>query len=293
MDAWSKSSLKSLLEGCAWQWALQKVGGLKTAPSPQSLAGTAFHAAVEAHEISRIAGDEPVTHERMLAIAQAQLNEGHPYIDWDRYGISDTEMTGLAVNALEGWRNDILPTLEVYTPMMTEPYFRTDVGASAEVHGYIDWLGLDAEGRFTVVDYKTASSFSRWSGDLTGAGIEAAVYLAGAIHAETLPVDETVRMEWHVVKTKGKPEGRIIPGPEFTPDLLFFLADKLAHAEQLVAERIFPKNTGWNLCSERWCDFYHGCEVTGMLAPENLTLYSDDRDLVAADTPLSAPASPE
>lgn len=272
-EAWSKSSLKAILEGCAWQWALQKLGGLETKPSPQSAAGSGFHAAIEWHEQCRIGGREVPSAKEMLAKGLSEATKiAQDIQDWERYGLNDLNMFSMVTNALDGWHKDIRPVLETYDPIMVEPYFKTDVGAGSEIHGYIDWFGKDNEGRFTVVDYKTSSSFSRWSGDMTGLGIEAAVYLAGAVHADVLPSDENVRMEWHVAKTKGSSEGRVVAGPEFTPDLLFFLAEKMDQANAMVSERKLDKNTNWNLCSERWCDFYHGCEVSGVLAPENVVL---------------------
>lgn len=60
-DGWSKSSLKQLLEGCSWQWALQKLGGLDGPPTPHSAAGTGMHAGIEEHERCRILGVEPPT----------------------------------------------------------------------------------------------------------------------------------------------------------------------------------------------------------------------------------------
>lgn len=233
--------------------------------------------------------DEDMVH---YAIAAANTDaESINEADWSRYGVSVDEMHGMVKTAMNGWFKDIAPVIDTYTPVAVEPYFRSDLLGVADIHGYIDWLGRDADGQWAIIDFKTASSFSRWPATMTGLNIEAAVYLAGAVYSNVLPPDETVRMEWHVMKTKGDPSGRVVVGPTFDAELLHFLAEKVAYAEQIVQEKSFQKNTGWNLCSQKWCPYYHGCEVSGVLAPENVNLYPET-EMAATVPPLAGAARP-
>lgn len=275
---WSKSSLKSLLEGCAWQWALQKVGGLESPPSPQSAAGTGAHAALEAHEVARLGGDEPPGLPEMLGMAERHALADAGSISPEAWGdFVPSDIGDMARRAVAAWweadacgGRTLREVALARTPVAVEPYFRTAVDGG-EVHGYMDWLGLDEEGRWVVVDYKTASSMRRWPRTMPGPSIEAAVYLVGAARSDILPADESIRMEWHVMSTKGH-EARLVTGPTLTPDLVAFLRERVETAEMMVANRAFPTKPTWNLCSEKWCDFYHGCQVSGTLSPDSLVL---------------------
>ena len=58
------------------------------------------------------------------------------------------------------------------------------------------------------------------------------------------------------------------------PDLadVQVLGERVREAERIVQERDFRKNTGWNLCSEKWCPYYERCILTGELSgdPEEI-----------------------
>lgn len=279
MQPWSKSSLKSLLEGCAWQWALNKLGNLPSPATPQTAAGTGVHAAIEQYVRARLDGTDVPDRDTVLAVARAAAGAEADTIDDHGWAVSDVDrdgMLGLVDSAVGNWWDvdagdglTLRETLDLWTPVAVEPYFSCETEAGS-IHGYIDWIGQDDNG-WVVVDYKTASSLRRWPAVQDGIGIEAAVYLTAAVASDVLPADENVRMEWHVAVTKGRGARRVM-GPTFSPELVEFLRDRIGAAEQMVAERRLPTKPTWNLCSERWCPFYHGCQVTGSLGPDAVVL---------------------
>ena len=275
-DGWSKSSLKSLLEGCSWQWALQRLGGLEGGSSPHSSAGTGLHAAIEWHEQSRIDGT-PVPDKASLIIAAH--NEG----------IRDGANIPSTMEAFHGganiagqwaaeltdtwWESDIRQTLLTYTPIAVEPHVETvNVPVPTTLRGYLDWFGRDADGIATVVDYKSASDLKRWD-DPAKNLVESSVYMYLAM-AGGLVADEPVRMEWHVVSRKGTT--RILEGPTFTPDVMEFVFARLSEAQAIMDNASYTTNPSWNLCSPRWCNFYHGCQTSGILGPDHITFDSPE-----------------
>ena len=274
-DGWSKSSLKSLLEGCSWQWALQRIGGLNGGSTPHSAAGTGMHAAIEYHEQCRIDGttfDEATMWE---VAARAGWEDGKN-IPSDWRGIHGDERTAVdwALALTGAWYgSEVRSTLLTYTPMAVEPHIEIPMftGRDVNLRGYLDWLGRDENGVLTVVDYKSASNLKRWN-NWQDHLIEASVYLylvaASGIAAE----DEPVRMEWHVMTRSG--DAGILRGPTFDGDLSYFVIKSVEEAQSKMDRGAYLTKPSWGLCSDRWCTFYHGCQVSGMLSPDNITLTS-------------------
>ena len=284
IDGWSKSSLKSLLEGCSWQWALQKLGGLDSPSGPHACAGTGLHAALEAHEQGRIDGTELSYEDGLYLAVTVAYREAHTVPDmWQRiHGDPLTAAEWAAGMWATWWVSDVRRQLLTYTPLETEWAFRVPTpGSPLPMRGFIDWVGRDADGVLTVIDWKSASNLRRW-GNGNNQPIEAASYLLGA--AEWEP-DGPRRIEWHVVSRKG--ESRILVGPSVVGDEIdpSFEAAVLA-AQAMLDDRAFTPNPSWNLCSDRWCPFYHGCQVSGSLSPDNISF---DSSAVSHDslTPVS------
>jgi hypothetical protein len=269
IDGWSKSSLKSLLEGCSWQWALQKLGGLDSPSGPHACAGTGLHAALEAHEQARIEGAELSYENGLYLAATVAYREGQTVPDmWQRiHGDPWTAAQWAAGMWETWWSSDVRQRLLTYTPLATEWAFRVPTpGSPLPMRGFIDWVGRDADGVLTVIDWKSASNLRRWKNG-NGQPIEAASYLLGA--AEWEP-DGPRRIEWHVVSRKGESvvlEGPSVVGDDIDPS---FEVAVLA-AQALLDDRAFTPNPSWNLCSDRWCPFYHGCQVSGSLSPEQIS----------------------
>ena len=271
-DGWSKSSLKSLLEGCSWQWALQRIGGLSGGSTPHSAAGTGMHAAIEYHEQCRIDGvafDEAMMWES--AAREAWEDGSNIPAEWHRIHGDQRTAVDWAMGLTETWYgSEVRSTLLTYTPIAVEPHVEVPVMKDyPNLRGYLDWFGRDEDGVATVVDYKSASNLKRW-GDWKNHLVEASVYLYLVSASGMVEEDEPVRMEWHVMTRKG--EADILRGPTFDGDLAHFVLKQIEDAQSRMDEGRYLTNPSWGLCSDRWCTFYHGCQVSGTLSPENITL---------------------
>ena len=269
-DGWSKSSLKSLLEGCNWQWALTRLAGLPSGSTPHSAAGTGLHAAIEWHEQARIDGDpEPELWELLWEAARAAYEDGENIPpDFAKVHGDPNIAAEWACNLTTSWWDTIRQDLLTYTPLAVEPHIETErVPGPHTLRGYLDWVGRDADGVLTVVDYKSASGLARWK-DADKHLLEAASYLYLVSTSEWWSGDEPIRMEWHVVSRKD--EATILEGPTFGPDIIDFIYDRVADSQAIVDGNMFAPNPSWGLCSDRWCAFYHGCQVTGILGPDHI-----------------------
>lgn len=294
VQAWSKSSMSTLLDGCSWQWYLNKVEGLPGLDTPANIVGTTVHAALEQHERARIAwflsgGRDGLqfglTHQQMHEHADQTARElvgslPHDY-PWDRFEEDVHAIKRQVDAAIDNWYLQPEPTLGMtlrdrlltMRPVAVEPYFNVAEPATGlGLHGYIDWLGYDHTTRtWVVVDHKTAGSLGRWPRGGAGHEDEAAAYAVGSQVARHLPVTGDVRMEWHVIrKTRGERSN-------FEPVRMVFrhvegrdrhlLEQRLELADEVVTLADFEPNPGWNLCTPRWCPYFEGCQVTGELAP--------------------------
>jgi hypothetical protein len=172
------------------------------------------------------------------------------------------------------YESDIRDRLLTYTPIAVEPHVETgNVPTTATLRGYLDWFGRDADGVATVVDYKSASNVKRWS-DPDHHLIESSVYLYLVMAGGLVEEGEPVRMEWHVVSRKG--ETTILEGPTFTPDVMEFVFARLSEAQAIMDHSLYRPNPSWGLCSPRWCNFYHGCQTSGILSPDHINFDSPE-----------------
>lgn len=287
--AWSKSGLSSIVTGCSWQVYLQKVVGLEDPGSPATLAGTAYHAALELHERARILNlrgsdvqvpDRPTLH----GAAEQVVAAGQDAIPDELWRLHDTDYTAVAegaCTAIDHWWDtpyddtgqSLRDRLMSFRPVLAEPYFRVGTELSTRpLHGYIDWAGYDHDtGEWVIVDHKSARTFGRWPRDGSGHEVEAAVYTAGSLEAAGIPVSGPVRMEWHVARTQAGSNSRFEGARLVTRRVDRFdrqlLADTVILADRTVDEGRFETNPGWALCSQKWCPFWRGCQVDGTLAP--------------------------
>lgn len=282
-DGWSKSNLKSILEGCSWQWALQRIGGLESGSTPHSCAGTGLHAAIEWHEQCRIDGKPTPEIPDLIEAAVNAAEEDSRNIPMSLMAIHggvDQAKRWAGELTFDWYYSDVRKTLLTYTPIAVEPHIEVGIHKDQpKLRGYLDWLGRDADGVLTVVDYKSAADVRRWT-DWQSHIVEAAVYL---YLASTLYENEKIRMEWHVIPRKGEPT--ILEGPSMNPDLAYFLIQRVDEAQSIVDRKAYRPNPSWNLCSDRWCNFYHGCQVTGQLGPDHIDFAT------SPDAPLPAPAT--
>lgn len=275
MNHWRKSTLKSLLEGCSWQWALENVYKMETHGSPQTAMGTGYHKAMELYEL----GERRDSLENLRAIAaEAAFEECKllPMSVWFEHELDPQWVVDGAQEAVRLWWEQ---------PMTGKEQTLRDVCAertfvAAEKHFTADYPGLESRGLsgtvdavyeeencYVLVDHKTASSFRKWTYE-QGSTIEASVYL---YMAEKFYDDKPVKFEWHVVSPKEQ-KVRLIEGGTLDEEARLLLDQTLKKAETLYTTDSYRPKPDWNLCSPKWCSFYQGCRIDGTLTPYTHTI---------------------
>jgi|DEB0MinimDraft_10_1074344.scaffolds.fasta_scaffold00051_18 hypothetical protein len=274
MERWRKSTLKSLLEGCSWQYALEKIYNVPSYGSPYTALGTGFHAGVEHWENSgREADQEEVANVAAdAAFKQAKLL---PMDNWFEHELDPQWVVDSAREAVRLWYEEPYVkggvTLQKITEgrecLGTEVYLEADHPDSDRgLQGTVDGLYRDEYG-ITVVDFKTASSFRKWVYDQPPS-IEASAYLWMVSQNYDAP---QYTFEWHIVSPKtGKT--RLVSAGNMFPGQLEKLSTSLREADVLVKYNAFRPNPDWNLCQRKWCAFYEGCQVDGSLSPTRLPI---------------------
>ena len=274
MERWRKSTLKALLEGCSWQYALEKIYNMPSHGSPYTALGTGFHAGIEGWEKSgrTLAMEEVQTLAASAAFEQAKLL---PMESWFAHELDPQWVVDYAKDAVRLWWEQPYVkdgvTLKRITDgrecLGTEIYLEADHPDSPRgLQGTVDALYRDEWG-ITIVDYKTASSFRRWTYNQP-ASIEASAYM-WMVAQNYEAVQYT--FEWHIVSPKEK-KTRLLSAGNMTPDQLGKLSASLRDADVLVKYDAFRPNPDWNLCQRKWCAFYEGCQVDGTLSPSRLPI---------------------
>jgi len=268
-DAWHQSTLETLLDGCSWQYFLSYVLNVEGRVKPASVSGIAYHAAIEAHERARLAGDDLALPE-MLTIAEQAV----------RATFDDDKAVDEARQAVRHWHSTPLKDgglshrewLTQYDPVAIEPYFRLPLVEGARpVAGWIDGVYRHKEtGEYILVDHKTANTLSRWGRDGDEHRSQATMYATALVMSPEYPVEHLVPMVYLVSrKTKGRGhsfEGaRRVTVQPILEDVRR-LGDRIRTAEKLLAEEGYVRRPEWVLCSQEWCPHYEGCMVTGDLA---------------------------
>ena len=289
-DGWSKSTLKSLLDGCSWQWALQRLGGLHGGSTPHSAAGTGMHAAIELHEKHRIMNWDMPALDTLLEVAAREGWADGKNIPEAWHGVhgGPGRAADWAVDLTEKWYSSgVRSTLLGYKPLEVEPHLVShDVPGPHYLRGYLDWFGWDpATQQYVVADYKSAGDTRKW-GDPRLHAIESAVYLYLAVASNFVPEGSNIRMEWHVVPRKGEPT--ILVGPTFDWDIVSFVHARVSEAQAIMDAAAYKPNPSWGLCNDRWCAFYYGCQVTGQLGPDSIDFPMGS--VAAASLPAPEPA---
>ena len=298
-DAWSKSSLGTLLEGCSWQWALEKVYGQEGGGTPATVLGTAYHAGVEwwcrsrlieqRDRVAMFADDGGKA--AMFAVAMEALDREVEQLDDEQWALHGTDYATLVEElaaALEHWWStpirdgqpgagmSIRERIMRWRIIAVEPAFNEQpTEGLTGVRGFIDLLVWDPDDAvYRVVDHKSAGSFGRWAHDGAGHEIEAGVYVVGAEIASHLPAHGPVVMEWQITRKKlsahARFEGVRVIEFEVQDVHRLWLEDRIKLANRIVADDLFETNPGWNLCSAKWCPHFRGCQVDGDLHPRQL-----------------------
>ena len=261
---WHQSTLSNLLDGCSWQYFLTYVLEMDQGLKPYAEVGTAYHSAIELHELNRMK-DTETTQEEMITYATTLLQEvvgDNPIID---------ELTTNLKSAIGNWYSYHRPVVLEWTPVAIEPEFTLPlVDGARPIGGYIDAIYRDADGRLFVVDHKTAKSFDRWR-DGEGHRTQAAMYATALVISEDFPeITELPEMVYMVSRTstserKNFEKGRIVRVQPNMEDVRL-LGDRIRAAEIAVVQEDYKTKTDWALCSPKWCPFYEGCQITGQLS---------------------------
>lgn len=276
IETWRKSSLKSLLEGCSWQWMLEQMDGERRA-SPHAAIGTGFHAALEDWEKS---GRTMTLDELKKSAAQHAFEEARlvPMDKWFEHSMDPDYVMEMAAESARIWWEEpargkdgetgtLRELLLEREHVASERFIKTQyAGSDLPMSGTIDWIGRKDDTLY-VVDFKTASSFRKWTYDQP-AGIEEAAYRYLAFADPELKPFK-VQFEWHVVSAK-EGKARIIVGNNDGKQLLEVLDTAIQDANILYKYKAFRPRPDWNLCHRKWCEFYQSCQVDGSLSPTRL-----------------------
>lgn len=275
MYPWSKSSLKSVLEGCSWQWALRKMYDIDDHGSPQTAMGTGVHKAIEEWEKSgrSLSMKEMATIAAESAFAECKLL---PMEQWFEHGTDPEQVIEYAQKSIELWWNysstggsSIREIVSEYDWLGSEVYWNYPTGGF-QIHGYIDTV-YESDRHVVIVDNKTASSMRRWKYDQE-MNLEVALYYELAHKAQNdgkLP-DKPISFQYHVMAGK-EGKSRIIEMPYYSSDAYGMLHAALTDAEAIRSRQAFRPRPDWNLCSRKFCAYFDGCRVAGTLTPYTLT----------------------
>lgn len=272
---WRKSTLKTLLEGCSWQWALENVYGMQGHGSPQTALGTGYHKAMEMYELN---GRSNSLEELKVIAAEAAFEECQklPMNVWFEHELDPQWVVDNAQEAVRLWweqpaHKSGLTLKEVSdsrTFIAAEKTFTVDYDkvTGRGLTGTIDAMYED-ENNYILVDHKTASSFRKWTYE-QGSTIEASVYL---YMAQQMYPKKPMKFEWHVASPKEQ-KVRLIEGGIRDEEALLLLTQSVRTANTLYDNDAYRPRPDWNLCSPKWCAFYEGCRVNGSLSPYLLTI---------------------
>lgn len=271
---WRKSTLKTLLEGCSWQWALENIYKQESYGSPQTALGTGYHKAMEMYETNLRTNS---LEELKDIAAEAAMEECRklPVSVWFEHELDPQWVVDNAREAVRLWWEK--PTHREGLTLKQINDSRKFI--AAEKHIVIDGFSgtLDAiyedDTHYILVDHKTASSFRKWTYE-QGETIEANVYmLLAAMEYDNKPC----RFEWQVVSSKEQGTRRI-DGGEQTISSVLMLTKAVATANIIVEHDAYRPRPDWNLCSPKWCAFFQGCREDGTLSPYTLTVSNKPSD---------------
>lgn len=271
---WSKSSMSTLLDGCAYHWYREKLLKERTPYHPRAAAGVAYHTAIEAHELARMEGQpDGIDRDRMHDLAdqsfqEQELDPFHPDVNDDVDGMHaaiDHWWDAPIPDGQPGAGDTLRQRVLAWKPLAVERRFElwiAGVGARPVV-GFPDQTYHDLEtDRLKVVDAKSSRGFRRFPHDGKRSRDQAAIYeratrlARGHPGAFGLPVD----FEYHVARTKRSDHHAFEPVRVVAIEVddldHDYINQRIDKAERLLADRAFDKNPDWFLCSPDWCPFH-------------------------------------
>lgn len=267
--AWHQSKVGTLLDTCARQYALQYVAGIQTPEPMWAVTGTAYHAAVEAHERARAAGHDWSQEDTEAAALNALAAAGGGKEQED-------EVLAAVHHFFRSKDKELGCTIREHLgkmkPVALETYFKVDlVDGCQPLAGTFDGLYLDSDGRHRLIDHKTAGTFNNWGRSGDGHRTQASFYSACLVASQEFPgIFELPQVDYLVVrkqrgKTKTFEGARIVT---VQPDLhdVALLGRRVREAEAELARGEFFPNPAATFCSPQWCPFYERCQGTRELA---------------------------
>lgn len=280
-DRWHNSGLDDL-DGCPRMWALTNLTDLPVPAKLNTVAGTAYHAALEAREIERLHGREPLSAATMLTLAldvlDRELETADPQQLADYTGPSRAKNPPRGRDALQievdaaltafhegdlGEGRTLASELDTLTPVSLESYARARLVPTArEIGGTWDGLYRNVELRPVLIDHKTANSFQyKYGHDGSGVRAQAAHYAVLAALDESVPVD-ALPEAWFLVALRKKvrpttERARLLTVQPQLEDVAR-LRERVLHAEQVRNDGAFPRNPAYKWCGN--CPFHAGCE---------------------------------
>lgn len=190
-----QSSLDSVLD-CPRRFWFETLSDAPQTGKPSAAAGTATHAAIEAHEQARIDGNpDGISEDEMKAVAAASiadlagtftpaqladLTHVRKAHGRGKNRVPEQVLTGLdalvagAEDAIHNWWHAPIDEtgttcrdwLMTMTPLAVEKYATGRVaGVTRPLAGTLDGLYVDGHGRIRMVDTKTAKDFAYWRTD--------------------------------------------------------------------------------------------------------------------------------
>lgn len=269
----SYSLVKNLLEGCAWQTALERIVGLNGPSHPRAVSGTAYHAAIEQHELARKAGDDLPTPDEMIETALAVVRDEDP--GWP-HAMIEGSLDEATVGVINWWSAPLpkgqpgegasmRDRIMQWTPLFIEEKLTIELDGGREYTGVIDAV-YQTETGIRPVDQKSAKNFNRYPLDGKGLGQQSATYaqLLAAVMGWEVELFEyhIARVAQAPLNAKGVPNAsyqraRIVQ-VETTDEDRAQLKDNLERAEAILQAGLFPKTKDWFLCSSTWCPFHVG-----------------------------------
>lgn len=262
----SYSTVKDLLENCAFKVFLEKIVGLQRDwENPRSTSGTAYHAGIELHERARMAGETLPTAEDMLEAAWKVVRDTDPgWLNARLEGALDEVTVATA-----GWWSapirkgqpgagmSMRDRVMQWTPLYIEQNLLIELPSGFEWKAIMDAVYADAEGSIVGVDQKSAKHFRRYPHSGKGLGQQ------GMTYSELLSLALQLRMnyfEYHIArvveseKANGNWERVRVVSVDPQDDLARAeLHENLARAQNVIQLGVFPKAPSIFLCSPEWC----------------------------------------
>lgn len=257
--SWSHSSIDTMLNGCPYQLALDRLVGLPSWDNPLAAIGTAYHAGIQLHEEFRRDGHE-VKFDELLWEAISVYGECN--VRYSSKVATVDEAHNRIEAALTHWWEDLRPLVLEWTPLAIEIPFALHLThvTMRRLTGIPDVVYRTPDGDVLVVDNKAATDMKRYPEDGSTVRPQAGTYARAVRDALALPpvVQRTLPpVEFHIARSvRGKKStfqrSRIVSVQPTEVDVAE-AEEKVRQADQSAALGQWDKNPAWILCRPEWC----------------------------------------